>query len=118
MNCVINDPDQVVPDQVVEDSLKGHLAAMLRAGVETVVDLGGAKPSDKTLVDVLAPAQAVFDAALNRGEGFAACLLAMKEAAAGLESTRGMVARIGRASLLLAVLADGLTRRLGREGSA
>ena len=114
----------------------GRFSAMLRAGVETVVDVGGAKVGDKTLVDVLAPAQAAFDAALARGEDFAACLLAMKEAAAaGLESTRDMVARIGRASrlgersrgtldagaascsLLLATLADGLLRELQRDGA-
>ena len=114
-----------------------RFSAMLRAGVETVADLGGAKPGDKTLMDVLVPAQAAFDAALARGEDFAACLGAMKEAAAaGLESTRDMVARIGRASrlgersrgtldagaascnLLLAALADGLLRELGRGGAA
>jgi len=113
----------------------GRFAATLRAGVETIADLGGAKVGDKTLMDVLVPAQAAFDAALARGEGFGACLAAMKDAAAaGLESTRGMVARIGRASrlgersrgtldagaascnLLLAVLADGLLRELQRGG--
>ncbi len=111
----------------------GRFAVMLRNGMETVADLGGAKPGDKTLMDVLVPAQAAFDAALERGEGFAACLLAMKQAAAsGLESTRDMVAKVGRASrlgersrgtldagaascsLLLAALADGLLRELGR----
>ncbi len=126
------------------DALKGtdqidaeRFSAMLRAGIATVVDLGGAKVGDKTLVDVLAPAQAAFDAARAQGEGFAACLLAMKAAAAaGLESTRDMVARIGRASrlgersrgtldagaascsLLLATLADGLRRELQREDVA
>ena len=110
-----------------------RFSATLRAGVETIADIGGAKPGDKTLMDVLVPAQAAFDAALARGEGFAACLTAMKEAAAaGLESTRDMVAKVGRASrlgersrgtldagaascnLLLAALADGLLRELGR----
>lgn len=114
----------------------GRFSAMLRAGVETIVDVGGAKVGDKTLIDVLIPAQAAFDAALGRGEGFAACLAAMKDAAAGgLESTRDMVARIGRASrlgersrgtldagaascnLLLATLADGLLRELQRDGA-
>ena len=110
-----------------------RFSAMLRAGVDTVADIGGAKPGDKTLMDVLVPAQAAFDAALGRGEEFAACLTAMKDAAAaGLESTRDMVARIGRASrlgersrgtldagaascnLLLEAIADGLLRELGR----
>lgn len=114
----------------------GRFSAMLRAGVATVVDVGGAKVGDKTLVDVLAPAQAAFDAALEQGEGFAACLAAMKDAAAaGLESTRDMVAKIGRASrlgersrgtldagaasctLLLATLADGLLRELRRDAA-
>ena len=109
-----------------------RFSAALRAGVETVADIGGAKVGDKTLMDVLVPAQAAFDTARERGEGFAACLHAMKEAAAaGLESTRDMVARVGRASrlgersrgtldagaascnLLLAALADGLLRELG-----
>ncbi len=106
-------------------------AAMLRAGQAAVVDLGGAKPGDKTLVDVLAPAAAAFEAAQGRGEPFGACLAAMKQAAgAGLESTRDMVARVGRASrlgersrgtldagaascnLLLGTLADGLAKLL------
>ncbi len=110
-----------------------RFSAMLRAGVDTVADIGGAKPGDKTLMDVLVPAQAAFDAAHGRGEEFAACLTAMTAAAAaGLESTRDMVAKVGRASrlgersrgtldagaascnLLLATLADGLLRELGR----
>ena len=113
-----------------------RFSAMLRAGRATVVDLGGAKVGDKTLVDVLAPAEAAFDAAHNRGETFAACLIAMKRAAAeGLESTRDMVARIGRASrlgersrgtldagaascsLLLTTLADGLLNQLQHEAA-
>jgi len=111
-----------------------RFASMLRAGRETVVDLGGAKVGDKTLVDVLIPAEAAFNAARERQESFAGCLVAMKEAAAaGLESTRDMVAKIGRASrlgersrgtldagaascsLLLATLADGLLREMQRE---
>ena len=110
-----------------------RFAAMLHAGRETIVNLGGAKVGDKTLVDVLAPAEAAFDEAHAQGRSFADCLAAMKQAAAaGLESTRDMVAKIGRASrlgersrgtldagaascnLLLATLADGLLRVLER----
>ena len=106
-------------------------SAMLRAGLAAVQGLGDAEPGDKTLVDVLAPAAAAYDAALSRGEGFAACLRALQRAAAeGLESTRNMVARLGRAArlgersrghldagaascaLLLTTLADGLLARL------
>ena len=122
------------------DALRGaeyldadRLAAMLRAGRESIVEVGGAKVGDKTLIDVLVPAEAAFNAARERREDFAFCLGAMKRAAAaGLESTRDMVARLGRASrlgersrgtldagaascnLLLATLADGLLRELRR----
>ena len=106
--------------------------AMLRAGVAAVADLGGAKAGDKSLMDVLIPAEAAFAAAHGRGGGFADALGALRDASAsGLESTRDMVARIGRASrlgersrgtldagaascnMLLTTLADGLTARLG-----
>ena len=101
--------------------------SMLQTGVAAVADLGGAKPGDKTLIDVLVPAEQAFAAAPDLASG----LRAMRQAAAnGLESTRGMVARIGRASrlgersrgvldagaascnLLLATLADGLLAKL------
>ncbi len=114
-----------------------RFAAMLRAGYGAVIDLGGAKPGDKTLVDVLDPASTAFEAAQRRTEPFAACLADMKQAAAsGLESTRDMVARIGRASrlgersrgtldagaascsLLLGTLADGLTKLLHDQQGA
>jgi dihydroxyacetone kinase phosphoprotein-dependent L subunit len=79
----------------------GSFGAMLHAGVAAVVDLGGAKPGDKTLVDVLAPAAAAYDAALDKGASFEACLEALDHASqAGLEATRDMVAKVGRASRL------------------
>lgn len=109
---------------------KAAFGSMLHAGVAAVADLGGAKPGDKTLMDVLIPAEAAFAAAPDLAAG----LLAMRQAAAnGFESTRGMVARIGRASrlgersrgvldagaascnLLLATLADGLLARIDTE---
>lgn len=115
-----------------------RFAAMLRAGYAAVIDLGGAKPGDKTLVDVLDPAVSAFEAAQARSEPFATCLASMKQAAAlGLESTRDMIARIGRASrlgersrgtldagaascsLLLGTLADGMTKLLlDQQGEA
>lgn len=107
-------------------------AAMLRAGVTAVSELGGAKADDKSLMDVLLPAQEAFDTAQLGGHDFGASLTALREAsAAGFESTRDMVARIGRASrlgersrgtldagaascnMLLTTLADGLLARLG-----
>lgn len=110
---------------------KATFAAMLHAGVDAVRDLGGAKPGDKTLLDVLVPATEAFDDAAGLGADFAGCLDAMKRAAQdGLESTRAMVARIGRAArlgersrgtldagaassqLILVALADGLKAQL------
>ncbi len=111
-----------------------RFAAMLDAGCAAVQELGGAKPGDKTLVDVLAPARAAFAAAREQAQPFDVCLAALEHAAAaGLESTRDMVAKLGRASrlgersrgtldagaascnLLLATLADGLTRLLHQQ---
>ena len=109
-------------------------AAMLDAGLEAIVGLGGAKPGDKTLVDVLAPAVAAFKAASRDGQSFADCLRAMQQAAAeGLASTKDLVAKLGRAArlgersrgtldagaascnLLLSTLADGLLQRLDAQ---
>jgi len=107
------------------------LLTMLTAGEAAIVDLGEAKPGDKTLIDVLHPARAAYEEAVERGDNFATALAALREAsAAGLESTRDMVARLGRASrlgersrgtldagaascdLILRTLADGLSARL------
>ncbi len=80
---------------------RDHMAAMLKAGEAAITDLGEAKPGDKTLIDVLTPARAAYDAAVADGQDFAGCLRALKTASAdGLESTRDMVARLGRAARL------------------
>ena len=109
----------------------GITASMLRAGEAAICDLGEAKPGDKTLIDVLTPACAAFEAKAREGAEFDACLRAMQQAATdGLESTRAMVARLGRAArlgersrgsldagacscnLILQALANGLLARL------
>lgn len=78
-----------------------HFSKMMQAGLAAVQGLGEAKPGDKTLVDVLVPAQTAFDAAQAEGRSFADSLAALGAAsAAGLESTRDMVAKVGRASRL------------------
>ncbi|MEX2182978.1 MAG: dihydroxyacetone kinase subunit DhaL [Chloroflexota bacterium] len=76
-------------------------ARMISAGHVAVVEMGGAIPGDKTLIDALAPADEALAAAIAAGASFADALRAMAEAAAlGAESTKEMVARVGRASRL------------------
>lgn len=74
---------------------------MLEAGYTAVVELGQAKVGDKTLVDTLHPAVEAFKDALAGGAGFEDALQRMAEAAKqGKESTRNLVAKLGRASRL------------------
>lgn len=74
---------------------------MLKAGLGSVQDLGSAKLGDKTLLDTLIPATEAYKEALSRGASFNLCLSDMAEAAEkGKESTRNMVAKVGRASRL------------------
>jgi dihydroxyacetone kinase-like protein len=74
---------------------------MLVAGLAAVLDVGEAKVGDKTLLDALVPAEAAYREALEAGGSFSEALMAMAAAAAtGAESTRDMIARVGRASRL------------------
>jgi dihydroxyacetone kinase-like protein len=75
--------------------------AMLRAGLEGVLDLGDAKIGDKTMVDALAPAYQAYSQAIALSASFQVALEQMASAAEkGMESTRDLVAKIGRASRL------------------
>lgn len=74
---------------------------MLDAALAAIQSLGDAKVGDKTLVDTLVPARDAFQAAVQAGDDFATALHKMAAAAeAGKESTRDLVAKIGRASRL------------------
>ncbi len=74
---------------------------MLHAGLAGVQDLGSAKRGDKTLLDTLIPAAEAFDTAQAQGQNFALCLEAMAAAAEqGRDSTKDMVAKIGRSARL------------------
>ena len=74
---------------------------MLEAGYAAVVELGQAKVGDKTLVDTLDPAIEAYKNALSDGAGFKDALQRMAQAAEqGKESTRNLVAKVGRASRL------------------
>ncbi|MGQ9889581.1 MAG: dihydroxyacetone kinase subunit DhaL [Aggregatilineales bacterium] len=75
--------------------------AMLDAAVRAVRELSDAKVGDKTLLDTLVPARDAYRAALETGADFAAALGQMAAAAEqGKESTRELVAKVGRASRL------------------
>jgi dihydroxyacetone kinase-like protein len=74
---------------------------MLEAGCSAVIELGQAKVGDKTLVDTLHPALEAYNGALSAGADFQEALRSMAEAAErGKESTRQLVAKVGRASRL------------------
>lgn len=69
--------------------------------VQAVADLGGAKPGDRTMLDALQPAADAFRSSLLRGEPTRASWEAGIQAAeTGLNATRSMAPRLGRASYL------------------
>lgn len=75
--------------------------AMLHSALNAMRDLGGAEVGDKTLIDVMDPAAKAFSAAVVQKRDFFAALVALSVAAeAGKDSTKELVARIGRASRL------------------
>jgi dihydroxyacetone kinase-like protein len=74
---------------------------MLESASQAVMSLGDAKVGDKTMVDTLVAAVDAYKAAVASGADFAAALAAMaKGAEQGKESTRDLVAKVGRASRL------------------
>jgi dihydroxyacetone kinase-like protein len=73
----------------------------LVSGIESVQEIGDAKVGDKTLLDTLVPASDAYQAAAAAGQSFHGCLRAMVAAAeSGMNSTRELRARVGRASRL------------------
>ncbi len=89
-------------------------SAMLHNGLDGIQAIGSAKVGDKTLLDTLVPAIDAFDTAIAGGKSFGEALQALVAAAeTGRDSTRDLVAKIGRASRLgersLGVLDAGAT---------
>jgi phosphoenolpyruvate---glycerone phosphotransferase subunit DhaL len=77
------------------------LVAMLQAGEKGILDIGKAGPGDKTLVDTLSPAVRAIEAAQKEGKPLLQALADFEATAnLGMASTKGMLARIGRASRL------------------
>jgi phosphoenolpyruvate---glycerone phosphotransferase subunit DhaL len=75
--------------------------ALLKAGIEGVTSIGGAKIGDKTLIDCAVPAVETFSRALNNGSDFVTCLSEMSKAAeTGRDRTINLAAKIGRSARL------------------
>jgi phosphoenolpyruvate---glycerone phosphotransferase subunit DhaL len=75
------------------------LAAFLQAGVDGVKSRGGAAVGDKTVVDAMEPAAA--KAAEVAGESLSDAITAVAAAAeSGLEASKALVAKFGRAKTL------------------
>lgn len=115
--------EEKIDDKLFEEALKN--------AEEGLMDLAGAKPGDKTLVDTIVPAYESFKEAQEAGKGFKECLEALKIGAEqGKESTRDMAAKLGRASrlgerskghldagatsccIILQTMADGMIKRM------
>ncbi|QUJ67843.1 dihydroxyacetone kinase subunit L [Photobacterium sp. GJ3] len=76
-------------------------SAMLLSGLDSLRDITDAGVGDKCLMDALVPAVHTFEEKQQRGCRFEACLIAMATAAqTGRDSTKNLVAKIGRASRL------------------
>ena len=76
---------------------------MLEAAVSELseIDLSKAKIGDKTMMDTLTPAVEAYKTAINHGKNFIEALEEMKIAAEkGKESTKELIAKVGRASRL------------------
>ena len=74
---------------------------MLKAATASVMEIGGAKVGDKTLVDTLEPAWVAFEKALDSGSDFDVALTeSVKSAEVGRDSTKEMIAKIGRSARL------------------
>jgi dihydroxyacetone kinase-like protein len=78
-----------------------NMGDALKAGVEAIASISPAKVGDKTLIDTLIPAVSAYEKACIEGKSFSKALEDMKtEARHGRDSTKDMVAKLGRASRL------------------
>ncbi len=84
-----------------EDIDAATFARLLRGGLTSLQDITEAGVGDKCLMDTLIPAVQAFERAQADGASFSQALQAMTSAASqGRDSTRDLVAKIGRASRL------------------
>jgi dihydroxyacetone kinase-like protein len=79
----------------------GDLVRMFQVAEKGILDIGKAKPGDKTLIDTLSPAVRSLEQAEKESKSLSEALVDFQQAAEkGMESTKGMVAKMGRASRL------------------
>jgi dihydroxyacetone kinase-like protein len=77
------------------------LADVFQAGLRAVSKQTKAQPGDKTMMDALVPAVSAVRAAASAGKDIASALAAAGVAArSGMESTKGLTAKHGRARFL------------------
>lgn len=78
-----------------------ELGIAFKVAVDAIASISPAKVGDKTLIDCLIPAVTAYDTAQKEGKSLSEALEAMKIAAReGRDSTKEMVAKLGRASRL------------------
>ncbi|QTL99542.1 dihydroxyacetone kinase subunit L [Iocasia frigidifontis] len=85
-----------------EEEIKQDIfSKMLNEACDGLKNIGNAKVGDKTLMDTLIPAVEAYDKACNERKNFKESLNLMQEAAEkGKDSTKDMVAKVGRAARL------------------
>jgi dihydroxyacetone kinase-like protein len=85
-----------------KEQIDGYvLLDMLKAALAGIQGLGNAKVGDKTMIDTLVPAIEAYEAALKADKSFQDALKVLKQAAEeGKESTKDLVAKVGRSSRL------------------
>lgn len=82
----------------VDKELFGQVLVEINNSISTI---SPAKVGDKTLIDTLVPATEAYNNAVNDGKNFIDSLDEMKKAAReGRDSTKDMIAKLGRASRL------------------
>ena len=80
---------------------KAVLKDMLKTAYNNIKVVSTAEVGDKTLIDVLDPALKTYEEVFNKGGSLEECLNNMVKAAIkGLESTKNLVAKVGRGSRL------------------
>lgn len=84
--------------EIIDKNIMFLMLEKAYAGLSALTD---AKPGDKTLIDVLDPAVSAYKTSLEENCDFKVCLHNMiTKAKDGLDSTKNMIAKLGRSSRL------------------